>query len=687
MRVFASCALMTLMFVLSIGARDATADTNVLIILDSSGSMWEQIDGVAKTVTAKKVLDATLKSLPAEAHVGLMSYGHRRKGDCSDIELLSPIGSDGRDAVAAKVNALKPKGDTPIAGALLASADAFKGLAGGHNIIVLVTDGAEECKGDPCAAAQQLSKAGLDLHINVVGFHLKSAQREAVECVAREGNGKYYDAADATALAAAMTEVKAEVAEAPAPPAPLPPPPENNLLSPASGGQLLAAPNEKWAAVVSGKDADAVSFSGCGGLPVEAIFAFQNGQAATFNKFEMLIPGQGKWAKDFELLAADDSPAGTYRSLGQFTAQNLKMLKSPYQEFTFPDTTARYFKFRLLSGYPGDCDNSLTQIRLIGKAAEQPATAEVTPAATGGTNLLAASAGGQVLAAPDNDWARIVDGNDADMAGFSGCGGLPVEAIFGFKDGQAATFDSFEMLIPATGQWVKDFELLAADDSPTGTYRSLGQFSILNMRMLKTPYQPFAFPETTAKYFKLRVLSAYAGDCDDHLTQIHLMGKIADQQAPAAATATPAAPENNLLSAASGGQILAAPDDNWVRIIDGNDTDMAAFSGCGGLPAEAVFAFKDEKVATFDTFEILIPATGKWVKDFELLAADDSPTGTYRSLGQFTTANMRMLQTPYQPFKFPETTAKYFKLRVTSAYAGDCDDHITQIRLIGKPSS
>ena len=72
---------------------------------------------------------------------------------------------------------------------------------------------------------------------------------------------------------------------------------------------------------------------------------------------------------------------------------------------------------------------------------------------------------------------------------------------------------------------MKGFELLAADDSPTGTFRSLGKFETQNSRIFKAPYQAFRFPLTTAKYLKLKVLSGYPGDCADVLTQIRLMGK------------------------------------------------------------------------------------------------------------------------------------------------------------------
>jgi len=161
----------------------------------------------------------------------------------------------------------------------------------------------------------------------------------------------------------------------------------------------------------------------------------------------------------------------------------------------------------------------------MGKLAEAAPTSTPQPAASPGeVNLLSAAQGGQLLGAPDPSWQSAVSGNDKDVAGF-GCTSMPLEAIFAFKNGQAATFSRFEILIPYTGKFVKDFELLAADDSASGTYRSLGKFTTQNLLLAKTPYQPFAFPETTAKFLKLRILSAWPSDCTQSLTQIRLMGK------------------------------------------------------------------------------------------------------------------------------------------------------------------
>lgn len=513
--------LLALLAALIVAPPALAADTNVLFILDGSGSMWERVDGQPKIVTAKAVLDKVLSTLPSGTAMGLMTYGVRRKGDCTDIQVLSPVGSENAAAIQKKVNALMPKGDTPIAGTLARIPDAFKGRTG-RKTVVFVTDGAEECHADPCAAAKTLAASDVDLQINLVGFNLGKKEHDAVQCIVDAGRGKYYDAKDAAGLTLAMTQVQAQLTT-PTPPPPPPPPP--NLLSPSQGGEVIAAPGPGWEAAVSGKDADMVGTPCGGGWPVEIVFAFKNQQPATFSRFDILIPGTGNYIKDFELLAATDSPTGTYRSLGKFTTANMLMIKSPYQAFTFAPTTAKYVKLRLISTSGGGCPGPLTQIRLVGKLAGNGAPPPPAGPAPGDTNILAASAGGQVVAAPDPTWSAAISGKDSDAVGTPCGGGWPVEAVFAFKDEKPATFSRFEILIPGAGNYIQTFELLAASDSPTGTYRSLGKFTTQNMLMVKSPYQAFSFAPVTAKYLKVRLISTSGGGCPGPLTQIRLFGK------------------------------------------------------------------------------------------------------------------------------------------------------------------
>ena len=122
----------------------------------------------------------------------------------------------------------------------------------------------------------------------------------------------------------------------------------------------------------------------------------------------------------------------------------------------------------------------------------------------------------------------------------------------------------------------------------------------------------------------------------------------------------------NLLSSANGGHLVAAPADSWRFAIDDNvDTWEYIQAGAG----DGVYAFKDDEAATFDTFMMLIPDTsGLNIKEFELLAGNDTPLGTFHSIGQFQTKNIRLYPSPWQQFKFEPVRARYFKLHVISAW-------------------
>jgi len=138
--------------------------------------------------------------LPAGTNAGLIAYGHRRKGDCKDVELLIPVGPIQPAALAEKVRALVPLGETPISNSIRHAVDAFKGVAG-KKTIILISDGEETCNEDPCVIAAELKKADVELQMHVVGFGIDSdAAKKQLRCIAEAGGGSYQDASDADAV-------------------------------------------------------------------------------------------------------------------------------------------------------------------------------------------------------------------------------------------------------------------------------------------------------------------------------------------------------------------------------------------------------------------------------------------------------------------------------------------------------
>jgi hypothetical protein len=133
--------------------------------------------------------------------------------------------------------------------------------------------------------------------------------------------------------------------------------------------------------------------------------------------------------------------------------------------------------------------------------------------------------------------------------------------------------------------------------------------------------------------------------------------------------AQPTPKRTNLLSSENGGHLVAAASDDWVATIDGKEGREAIHYRRGR--AEAVYAFKDERPATFGTFTMLIPGTdSRNVKEFELLVGNDSPIGAFESIGKFQTQNVKLFKTPYQEFQFPVVTARYLKVKILSDFGG-----------------
>lgn len=189
------------------------AEGKSIIVLDASGSMWGQIDGRPKLEIAREALASVVGGLPADTELGLMAYGHREKGSCTDIELVVPPGPGTGQAIVSAANALKFLGKTPLSEAVRQAAGDLR-YTEEKATVILITDGIETCEADPCALGAELEAAGVDFTAHVVGFGLTADEGRQVACLAENTGGTYIEASDAGALVEAL---KTTVAAAPEP--------------------------------------------------------------------------------------------------------------------------------------------------------------------------------------------------------------------------------------------------------------------------------------------------------------------------------------------------------------------------------------------------------------------------------------------------------------------------------------
>ena len=217
---------------LLIGLSAVTTSTaeDVMIVYDGSNSMWGQIDGIAKIETAREVMADLIETWPQSTNLGLMAYGHRREGDCGDIELMIPPGPVDANSFLATVNGITPRGKTPLTDAVVEAAETLS-FRDNPATVVLISDGIESCQADPCSIAAELEQQGIAFTTHVIGFDVAREDQRQLSCIAENTGGTFVPAQDADELRNAMTQVQAVIQTAPEPE---PEAPEQTVSAPAT---------------------------------------------------------------------------------------------------------------------------------------------------------------------------------------------------------------------------------------------------------------------------------------------------------------------------------------------------------------------------------------------------------------------------------------------------------------------
>jgi len=176
-----------------------------ILVLDASGSMWGKIDERHKIEIAREVVSKTVKNWDSGIEMGLMAYGHRRKGDCSDIELLIPPKALDAKQFITQANNLNPTGKTPLSAAVTQAAELLD-YKNTKATVILVSDGKETCNLDPCAVGNALEKAGLDFTAHIIGFDVPKEDTLGMQCLAENTGGIFIEASNSNELEEALKD-------------------------------------------------------------------------------------------------------------------------------------------------------------------------------------------------------------------------------------------------------------------------------------------------------------------------------------------------------------------------------------------------------------------------------------------------------------------------------------------------
>jgi hypothetical protein len=187
----------------------------VVLIVDLSASMFEEINGREKLQQQRSALRTLVDELPDRLPLGVRFFGHRAAASnipqsCTDVELVHPVAPPDKRKLRRLIDSANARGRTPLTKALAdAKADFPAGLQSGT--VILLTDGEESCGGDPVAAAADLRRHRPPVTVHVIGFTDEPDVSQHLSQVGAAGGGRYKNVVDAATLKAALDEIIAEV--------------------------------------------------------------------------------------------------------------------------------------------------------------------------------------------------------------------------------------------------------------------------------------------------------------------------------------------------------------------------------------------------------------------------------------------------------------------------------------------
>lgn len=191
-----------LLIVLLPASLAGTPDNSVVVVLDASGSMGT----LNEDKTADKIDDAkvaavsALDTLNGTTEVALIVFYN-----CRNIVLEHPFTTD-HGSVEHRIGEIVPLGSTALADSLDMAVKLMRNNAsGGEGVIILLTDGGENCKGDPVSAARNVKAVKLNTSLHVIDYG-SSSQME-LEMIAYEGGGYYVSPQDEKELSEYMSKM------------------------------------------------------------------------------------------------------------------------------------------------------------------------------------------------------------------------------------------------------------------------------------------------------------------------------------------------------------------------------------------------------------------------------------------------------------------------------------------------
>jgi Ca-activated chloride channel family protein len=182
-----------------------TRRTNMLLVLDVSGSMKEKVPGTGKTrmALAKESATKALENFSSDVRVGLWRFSEGLNGakDYAPVVPIASMTGGQRDRLRTGINGLQPAGATGLYDtAYAAQQEVLRTYQpGATNVVVLLTDGKNEDGNGGLSLAQVVAKlkaktGNKKVQVITIGFG-KDADQAALRSISAATGAQAYSAA------------------------------------------------------------------------------------------------------------------------------------------------------------------------------------------------------------------------------------------------------------------------------------------------------------------------------------------------------------------------------------------------------------------------------------------------------------------------------------------------------------
>ncbi len=171
----AAIAMTALLAALAPAGVAGSCAEDAMIVFDGSGSMSEMgfnLLDEPRIAEARRAMHRAIPQVAPHRRIGLMVYGPGDQGACRNIDVVFPPRDDAGLDILDTLDQLEPSGDTPLTASVFGAAEVLD-YQNQPGVVVLVTDGNENCGGAPCELASLLRTEGLALTVHVIGFKVR----------------------------------------------------------------------------------------------------------------------------------------------------------------------------------------------------------------------------------------------------------------------------------------------------------------------------------------------------------------------------------------------------------------------------------------------------------------------------------------------------------------------------------